>query len=259
MPPSAILKTEGLCKDFRGILAVDKLNFSVNYGQIHALIGPNGAGKTTVFNLLTGFIQPTRGKIFFEGREITRVKPAKLVDRGMTRSFQVSATFPSFSVLENVRIALQARKHNSFRFWQAEEALESLNERATELLREVELAGFSKVLAGELSYGQKRVLEIATTLATEPKLMLLDEPTQGMGHEDVGRITALIKKVSKNRSILMVEHNLQVVEKLADQITVLQRGSILSEGTYREVSQDPKVMEAYLGTQSEGASREHES
>lgn len=243
-----ILSTESLSKDFRGILAVDRVNLRVSAGQIHALIGPNGAGKTTVFNLLTGFIKPSLGKIVFEGRDITRTPPAQLVDLGITRSFQVSATFPGFSALENVRIALQGRQRVSYQFWKSQDHLNLLNERAMQLLVEVGLQDYSGVLAGELSYGRKRVLEIATTLATEPKLMLLDEPTQGMGHEDVGRIAELIRKVSKTRTVLMVEHNLHVVETLADRITVLQRGSILAEGSYKEVSSDPKVMEAYMGT-----------
>ena len=243
-----ILQTTGLVKEFKGFVAVSDVNLSVRRGQIHALIGPNGAGKTTVFNLLTKFLPPTRGSIVFNGHDITREKPAQIARRGIIRSFQISATFPHLTVLENVRIGLQRQLGNSFHFWRSERVLDSLNGRAMELLDTVGLTDFADTITVELSYGRKRALEIATTLAMEPELMLLDEPTQGMGHEDVDRVTELIRKVSANRTILMVEHNMGVVSRIADTITVLQRGQVIAEGAYEVVSRDPQVLEAYMGS-----------
>lgn len=243
-----ILETRNLTKAFKGFTAVDDVNLKVQRGNIHALIGPNGAGKTTVFNLLTKFLQPTTGQILFNGDDITPMKPAAIARKGVIRSFQISAVFPHLSVMENVRVALQRKEGNSFHFWRSETVLNRLNERAIELLESVGLEGFADTVTVDLPYGRKRALEIATTLALEPELMLLDEPTQGMGHEDVDVVTDLIKKVSAERTILMVEHNLHVVSKLADQITVLQRGAILTEGDYDTVSKDPQVREAYMGT-----------
>lgn len=244
----AILTTSGLVKEFKGFVAVSDVNLSVRRGHIHALIGPNGAGKTTVFNLLTKFLPPTRGSIHFNGQDITREKPAQIARRGVIRSFQISATFPHLTVLENVRIGLQRQLGNSFDFWRSERVLNTLNDRAMQLLETVGLTEFADAITVELSYGRKRALEIATTLAMEPELMLLDEPTQGMGHEDVDRVTDLIRKVSANRTILMVEHNMGVVGKIANTITVLQRGQVIAEGPYETVSRDPQVLEAYMGS-----------
>ena len=246
-----ILETRNLTKEFKGFVAVSDVNLRVKRGAIHALIGPNGAGKTTVFNLLTKFLSPTTGSIHYNGNDITAEKPAQVARKGMVRSFQISAVFPHLSVLENVRVALQRKLTNSFHFWKSEKSLESLHERAHELLKEVDLDAYADSVTAELPYGRKRALEIATTLALEPELMLLDEPTQGMGHEDIGRVTELIQRVSKNRTILMVEHNLSVVENLSDTITVLQRGSVLAEGSYESVSQNPQVLEAYVGVSHE--------
>jgi branched-chain amino acid transport system ATP-binding protein len=243
-----IIETKALSKEFRGFRAVSDVDLRVRYGSIHALIGPNGAGKTTVFNLLTKFLEPSGGQILYDGRDITRAKPADLAREGMVRSFQISATFPHLTVLENVRIALQRRLGTSFHFWRSEGSLDVLNERAEELIEAVGLAGFGHSTAAELPYGRKRALEIATTLALDPKLLLLDEPTAGMGHEDVGRVADLIGKVARDRTVLMVEHNLSVVADLCDVITVLQRGRILAEGSYDEVSGNPEVREAYMGT-----------
>ncbi|MHA7685865.1 ABC transporter ATP-binding protein [Cupriavidus sp. PET2-C1] len=245
---SNVLEVEGLTKRFNGFCAVDGVNLCVRKGSIHALIGPNGAGKSTCFNLLTKFLEPSAGTILFDGVDITRDKPAQIARRGIIRSFQISAVFPHMSVLENVRIALQRKLGTSYHFWRSEKTLKVLDRRAIELLEEVGLAEFAETATVNLSYGRKRALEIATTLAVEPELMLLDEPTQGMGHEDVDRVTQLIKKVSAGRTILMVEHNMNVVSSIADKITVLQRGAILAEGPYAEVSKDPRVMEAYMGT-----------
>lgn len=243
-----ILETSGMSKEFRGFTAVDGVNLRVRRGTIHALIGPNGAGKTTCFNLLTKFLEPTRGTIRFNGQDITREKPAQIARRGVVRSFQISAVFPHLTVLENVRVALQRRLGTSFHFWRSQRSLDVLNERAMELLGYVGLAEFADMVTVEMPYGRKRALEIATTLALEPELMLLDEPTQGMGHEDVDRVMQLIKKVSANRTILMVEHNMKVVSGISDTITVLARGSVLAEGNYAEVSANSEVVEAYMGS-----------
>jgi branched-chain amino acid transport system ATP-binding protein len=243
-----VIETRNLTKEFAGFTAVQDVNLRVRRGSIHALIGPNGAGKTTVFNLLTKFLAPTRGQILYDGRDVTRARPADLAREGMVRSFQISATFPQLSVRENVRIALQRTLGTSFHFWRSEASLDELNERALELIEAVGLAGLEDSTAAELPYGRKRALEIATTLALDPKMMLLDEPTAGMGHEDVGRVAELIRKVARDRTVLMVEHNLSVVADLSDVITVLQRGRILAEGSYEKVSSDPEVREAYMGT-----------
>ena len=243
-----ILETRHLTKEFKGFTAVSDVSLQVERGHIHALIGPNGAGKTTCFNLLTKFLVPTSGQILFNNRDITAEKPAEIARRGIIRSFQISAVFPHLTVLENVRIGLQRPLGNSFYFWQSEKRLASLNARAMALLAQVDLDKFVDTMTVDLPYGRKRALEIATTLAMEPELMLLDEPTQGMGHEDVSRVTELIRKVSAGRTILMVEHNMSVIAGISDRISVLQRGALLAEGTYAEVSNNPQVMEAYMGT-----------
>ncbi|MCD0503139.1 ABC transporter ATP-binding protein [Bordetella petrii] len=243
-----ILETKGLTKEFRGFVAVNGVDLRVKRGQIHALIGPNGAGKTTCFNLLTKFLAPTSGHIIYNGHDITGERPAQIARRGIIRSFQISAVFPHLTVLENVRIGLQRKTGLSFHFWRSENRLEDLNPAARALLDRVDLGAFADEVTINLPYGRKRALEIATTLAMEPELMLLDEPTQGMGHEDVHRVTQLIKQVSQGRTILMVEHNMNVVSSIADTITVLARGAVLAEGPYAEVSRHPAVMQAYMGT-----------
>jgi branched-chain amino acid transport system ATP-binding protein len=248
MSTDTILETRGLTKEFRGFVAVKDVSLKVRRGSIHALIGPNGAGKTTCFNLLTHFLEPTRGQIFFNGKEITGSAPANIARMGLVRSFQISAVFPHLTVLENVRIALQRKQRGaSFDFWASEKKLKQLDAPARELIEAVGLSEFQETVAVELPYGRKRALEIATTLALDPEMMLLDEPTAGMTHADVERITALIKRVSANRTVLMVEHNLSVVSTLSDTITVLQRGEVLAEGDYAAVSSNPQVVEAYLG------------
>ena len=247
MSDDDILVTEGLSKSFGDFRAVSEVSLKVRRGAIHALIGPNGAGKTTCFNMLTKFIAPTAGTIRFNGRDITRLRPADVARLGLARSFQISAVFPHLTALENVRIALQRQRGDSFDFWRSKAALKPLNARALELLDSVGLAAFPYAKAGEISYGRKRALELATTLAVEPELMLLDEPMAGMGHEDIDRIAALIRRVSANRTILMVEHNLQVVANLSHRITVLTRGRVLAEGDYRTVSENAEVREAYMG------------
>ena len=242
-----ILETEDLTKEFAGFVAVNGVNLRVARGTIHALIGPNGAGKTTCFNLLTKFLQPTRGRIAYKGQDITTLAPADVARLGIVRSFQISAVFPHLTVLENVRIALQRQRGGSFDFWRSKSVLNAFNERARSLINDVGLSAFEEVTAVELPYGRKRALEIATTLALDPEMLLLDEPTAGMGHEDVGRISNLIKSVSANRTVLMVEHNLSVVSNLSNKITVLTRGRVLAEGDYATVSNNPEVREAYMG------------
>ena len=243
-----ILETEHLTREFGGFVAVDDVSLRVREGSIHALIGPNGAGKTTCFNLLTAFLPPTRGSIRFKGRDITGLKPARVARLGLVRSFQISAVFPHITALENVRIALQRARGASFDFWRSEKVLGRYDDRARELLFDVGLTGAADTIVAELPYGQKRALEIATTLALEPEVMLLDEPTAGMGHDDVNRIVELVRRVRNGRTILMVEHNLSVVEGLCDIITVLTRGRVLAEGDYASVSANPDVVAAYLGT-----------
>jgi branched-chain amino acid transport system ATP-binding protein len=242
-----VLETEGLTKEFSGFTAVSEVNLRVKRGSIHALIGPNGAGKTTCFNLLTKFLPQTRGKMVYNGKDISGMKPADVARLGLVRSFQISAVFPHLTALENVRIGLQRKRGNSFDFWRSKNVLNSLNDRAEALLHDVGLAEYVHTVAVEMPYGRKRALEIATTLALDPDMMLLDEPMAGMGHEDIDRIAALIKRVGANRTILMVEHNLNVVANLSDTITVLTRGRVLAEGDYATVSSNPEVQQAYLG------------
>jgi branched-chain amino acid transport system ATP-binding protein len=244
----AVLETTGLTKTFNSFTAVSDVNLRVTAGTIHALIGPNGAGKTTCFNLLTKFLQPSAGTIRYKGEDITGLKPAEVARRGMVRSFQISAVFGHLTALENVRVALQRERGANFDFWRSDAALRRYNDRAHELLSDVGLDDAVQIPAAELSYGRKRALEIATTLALDPELMLLDEPTAGMTETDVARIVALIKTLRAGRTILMVEHNLSVVSGLSDRITVLTRGKILAEGDYQTVSQHPDVITAYLGT-----------
>ena len=243
-----ILETRGLTKEFRGFTAVQGVDLQIRRGTIHALIGPNGAGKTTVFNLLTKFLEPTAGRIVYDGHDITVERPADIARRGLVRSFQISAVFPHLTVRDNVRVALQQKLGNSFHFWRSERTLNRLNSQADALLEAVSLSGFEAALAVELPYGRKRALEIATTLALDPLMLLLDEPMAGLGQEDIGRISALIRRVAADRTVLMVEHNLSVVADLCDMITVLTRGRVLAEGNYGTVSRNPEVMEAYLGT-----------
>lgn len=243
-----IIETEGLTKEFRGFKAVNNLWLKVERGSIHALIGPNGAGKTTCFNLLTRFLDPTQGSIRYNARDVTKTSPAEMARMGMVRSFQISATFPHLSVLENIRVALQRSTNTVFHFWKSESSLNELNRRAMDLLEDVGLGAYAQDAAVQLSYGRKRALEIATTFALDPEVMLLDEPTSGMSHEDVQPITNLIKRMAKSRTVLLVEHNLSVVASLSDFITVLARGEILAEGTYEDVSKNREVVAAYMGT-----------
>jgi branched-chain amino acid transport system ATP-binding protein len=247
MTEAAILSARGLTKEFKGFIAVNNVDLDVRRGSIHALIGPNGAGKTTCFNLLTKFLQPTSGAITYNGRDITGLSAADIARLGLVRSFQISAVFPNLTVLENVRIALQRRRGDSYDFWRSERVLREYDDEARSHIADVGLTAFTDERAGELSYGRKRALEIATTLALNPEMLLLDEPMAGMTQEDVERISALIRRIATNRTILMVEHNLSVVANLSDHITVLARGEVLAQGDYATVSKDPKVIDAYIG------------
>lgn len=250
MSPEFVLETRGLTKEFRGFTAVDSVDLRVQKGHIHALIGPNGAGKTTVFNLLSKFLAPTSGEILYQGQMITGLQPNQIARLGLVRSFQISAVFGHMSVMENVRVALQRKLGNSFHFWKSERSLDALNERALQMLDEVGLLEFADTLTIELPYGRKRALELATTLALDPSVLLLDEPTQGMGGEDVEMVIGLVRRAAVGRTVLMVEHNLGVVSQLCDRITVLARGAILAEGDYASVSANPLVREAYLGSEA---------
>ncbi|HJV80002.1 ABC transporter ATP-binding protein [Noviherbaspirillum sp.] len=245
-----VVQVQNVTKEFSGFTAVKNLNLNIRRGTIHALIGPNGAGKSTVFNLITKFLPPTSGRILYNGRDITSLEPDQVARLGMVRSFQISAVFPSLTVRDNVRIALQQHTGRSYHFWRPESTLESLRVRSIELLDMVGLANLADLTAAELSYGRKRALEIATTIALEPEVLLLDEPMAGLGTEDIARIANLIKMVAKERTVLMVEHNLSVVQDLSDVITVLARGEVLVEGNYSTVSKNPDVIAAYMGARN---------
>ncbi len=250
-PQEAILSARGLTKEFFGFTAVNSVDLDVRENTIHALIGPNGAGKTTVFNLLTKFLTPTSGTITFRGKDITKVKPADVARLGLVRSFQISAGFPHLTVLDNVRVAVERKAHLGTQFWRSNRVLHTLDDRAHELIDAVGLAEYANLDAAELSYGRKRALEIATTLALDPPVLLFDEPMAGMGIEDIGRISALIKRIAKDRTVVMVEHNLNVVADLCDYVTVLARGEILAEGDYETVGSAPRVREAYMGSEDD--------
>jgi len=249
---AVVLEARDVEMEFSGFRAIAGVSLKVHKGSVHGLIGPNGAGKTTLFNLLTRFLRPSAGQIFFDGGNITDVKPSRLARMGLVRSFQISATFANMSAMENVRVALRSHSRDSFDFWRSERVLDSLNERAMELLESVGLRNFADAKASTLSYGRKRALELATTLALNPTVMLLDEPTAGMGHEDVEKIIELVRQAARQRTVLMVEHNLNVVSSLCDRITVLARGKVLAEGGYDDVASDPRVVEAYIGHRKDG-------
>ncbi len=242
-----VLEAVGLSREFGGFYAVNDVSIGIEQGRIHALIGPNGAGKTTVFNLLTKFLAPTAGRIIYKGQDITRLRPAAVACLGLVRSFQISAVFPHLTVRDNVRLGLQRALGTSFHFWRRGRSLDRLNERAESLIASVGLQAFMRETAGQLPYGHRRALELATTLALDPEVLLLDEPTSGLGREDIGRITALIGGLAGDRTILMVEHNLSVVSALSHRITVMARGRVLTEGSYAEVSANPDVRPAYKG------------
>lgn len=243
----SILRTVELTKDFRGFTAVNAVNLDVAEGTIHALVGPNGAGKTTLFNLLTGFLTPTSGQILLNGEDIAGRQPEQIAHLGVARSFQITSLFEEMTLLEHLELALASPTGLGYKFWTSRKSLGRFRDRGMELLAEVGLADRSGVTAGSLAYGQKRALEIALALANDPTLLLLDEPTAGMGLEDVDRTIALVKKASVGRTVVFVDHNMHVVGSLADHVTVLQSGEVLAEGTYDEVRVDQRVITAYLG------------
>ncbi|MEV8507151.1 ABC transporter ATP-binding protein [Actinoplanes sp. NPDC051475] len=244
-PP--ILQARGLGKQFRGFRAVDRVDLDIAPGSVHALVGPNGAGKTTLFHLLTGFLRPSQGRITLDGRDITGLPSDRVARLGMARSFQITTLFPQVTAREHVELGLQARTGLGWRFWRSDRGLDRFRARAMELLEAVGLADAAEVPAGALAYGRKRALELAVALALDPRVLLLDEPTAGMGGEDVERTVDLISRVRSGRTVVLVEHNMTVVASLADRVTVLQHGSVLVEGGYAEVRADPRVITAYLG------------
>lgn len=251
-PNEYVLEACSLRKEFRGFVAVAGVDLKIRRGSIHALIGPNGAGKTTVFNLLTRFLPLSSGKIRFESEDVTALRPDQLAALGLVRSFQISAVFPQLSVADNIRLALQRPLLSPLRFWAGGAAAVLGEDKIPGLLAQMGLESFARERASDLSYGRKRALEIATTLAADPKVMLLDEPTQGLGHEDVDRVTDLIRKAAEGRTVVMVEHNMKMVAQVADTITVLRRGEVIAEGAYQEISENPEVVEAYLGSKHRG-------
>jgi len=248
MTDETLLQTRSLTKEFRGFRAVSDVDLVVQTGTVHALVGPNGAGKTTLFNLLTGFLEPTSGTIEYDGHDITGKRPEDIAHLGIARSFQITSLFDALTLREHLELALASRTGLGMRFWQSVTRFSRFDDRATALLDQVGLADLSGLPAGSLAYGQKRALELALALALDPKLLLLDEPTAGMGVEDVDRTIALVKQVAEGRTVVLVDHNMHVVGSLAHTVTVLQSGQVLAEGPYEQVRQDPRVVEAYLGT-----------
>ncbi|MEO7130031.1 MAG: ABC transporter ATP-binding protein [Dermatophilaceae bacterium] len=243
-----LLETRNLTKEFRGFKAVSDVCLSVEAGTVHALVGPNGAGKTTLFNLLTGFLTPSSGSIIFDGADITGKEPEQIVPLGIARSFQITSLFEQMTLSEHLELALASPTGMGMHFWRSVKRLERFRERSMDLLEEVGLADRASAPAGSLAYGQKRALELAIAMALDPKLLLLDEPTAGMGIEDVDRTIALVKQLAEGRTVVFVDHNMHVVGSLADTVTVLQSGEVLAEGTYDEVRNDERVITAYLGS-----------
>jgi len=241
------VETRALVKEFAGFRAVDSVDLRLDAGRVHALVGPNGAGKTSLFNLLTGFIRPTSGSIVLFGQDATGLSPEKIARRGVARSFQITSLFDRLTAIEHTALALQAASTLGFRFWTSERALGRFHDRARSLLAEVGLADLATRPAGSLPYGQKRALELALAIALDPRLLLLDEPTAGMGLEDVQRTIELIRRLRGDRTVVLVEHNMGVVAELADQVIVLQQGRVIAQGAYAAVREDPAVVTAYLG------------
>lgn len=247
---AAALSTRGLTKDFRGFTAVDQVDLDVAPSEIHALVGPNGAGKTTLFNLLTGFIRPTSGTIHVAGEDITGQEPDRIARKGVARSFQITSLFENLTPREHVELALQGRGRGGLKFWRSDRIMRIYRPRADELIQEVGLAQLADRRSATLTYGQKRALEMALVLALDPSVMLLDEPTAGMGLEDVDRTIELVRRISADRTVVLVDHNMHVVGSLAHRVTVMQAGRVLTQGTYEQVRNDERVIAAYLGMES---------
>ncbi|SFQ33340.1 ABC transporter ATP-binding protein [Variovorax sp. 770b2] len=243
----ALLTARGLTRSFSGFTAVRNVDLTVRPNTVHSVIGPNGAGKSTLFNLLTRFLEPHAGSILYKDVDVTRMPPAQLARQGVVRSFQISAVFPHLTVAQNVAVPLQRLSGLQKVFWRSTACLSELDDRVHALLLQFGLGEWAHVAAGALPYGRKRALELATTFALEPELVLLDEPMAGLGIEDVARVADLIAGLANEKTIVMVEHNLKVVERLSDTVTVLCRGEVLAEGPYEEVAVDARVLEAYIG------------
>jgi len=241
------IETHGLVKEFAGFPAVNGVDLRLEAGRVHALVGPNGAGKTSLFNLLTGFLRPTAGRVVILGDDTTGLPPERIARRGVARSFQITSLFDQLTALEHAELALQAASTLGYRFWASEGALDRYRPRARELLVDVGLADLASRPAGKLPYGQKRALELALAIALDPRVLLLDEPTAGMGLEDIRRTIDLIRRARSGRTVVLVEHNMGVVAELADQVIVLQQGRVIAQGTYAAVREDPAVVAAYLG------------
>src|SRR5229473_694240 len=242
-----LLATEGLAVRFGGLRALNNVNFEIERGEIRAIIGPNGAGKSTFFNCLTGVLRPTSGRILFNGADITGLSPDRISQRGIARSYQITNILPNATVLENVRIAAQSRRH-SWSMLSHHRAYRDVIDKAEAALEQVGLGDKAETLAANLSHGEQRNLEIGIALATEPQLLCLDEPTAGMSAAETHETMALVHRIANNLTILIVEHDMQVVMGLAQRITVLDYGEILAEGTPAEIQQNPRVLEVYLKT-----------
>jgi branched-chain amino acid transport system ATP-binding protein len=247
----AVLRIEGLTKNFGGLRVTDKVTLDVHPGELHAIIGPNGAGKTTLINQICGALRPDAGRILFCGEDVTRLPVERRAQRGLARSFQITSILPGFPVIENVALAVQARSGSSFRFFGRAAGEEALNEPALAALAQVGLAHRAAVPAGELSHGEKRALELAIALAMEPKLLLLDEPMAGTGHDESEWLVAVLRGLKRRFPMVLVEHDMHAVFALADRISVLIYGRILASGTQTEVRADPQVVAAYLGDEME--------
>jgi branched-chain amino acid transport system ATP-binding protein len=249
MDDKIILETQHLRKEFGALVAVADVSLRVRAGSLHSIIGPNGAGKTTLFNLLSGVFKPTSGRVFFRGRDITPLPPHRIAHLGIGRSFQITNVFPNLTVFENVRLAAQAMGGDSLNLLVSAASLKTCNARALEVLQQIGLAGKAGVFASMLPHGDKRKLEIGILLASDPRVLLLDEPTAGMASEQVPHLMALIAQVRRqgNKTILLVEHNMDVVMNVSDAITVMHWGNVLAEGTPAEIAANEEVQHAYLG------------
>lgn len=243
-----VLETQELTVQFGGLVAVDHVNLKVRKGAFQSVIGPNGAGKTTLFNLICGIYKPTLGRVRFLGRDITAMAPHQVAQLGLGRSFQITNIFPNLTVLENVRLAVQAKAHVGYRILSLAASYRGFEERAHEILHQVNLAGKEQVIANTLPHGDKRKLEIGMLLATESELLLLDEPTAGMSHDDVPAVIEVIERIkATGKTILLVEHKMDLILALSDTVTVLKSGGVIAEGTPEQVANDPQVRSAYLG------------
>ena len=242
-----LLEVRGLRKSFGALLASDDVDLEVLEGEAHAIIGPNGAGKTTLISQLAGNLRPDRGRVLFAGEDITALSAPARARRGFARSFQITSIYPDFTALENVMLAVQAHSGSSFRFWRPAREEPSLRSAASAILEEVGLGGRSGVLAANLAHGEQRALEIATALATRPRLLLLDEPVAGMGVEETQRMIALLSFLKGGKTLILVEHDMDAVFSLADRISVLVYGRIIATGAPEEIRANPEVRRAYLG------------